>query len=951
MDLLNTVQPSSGWFCVLGIKGKKVDQHLVETREEVDKLVENFVADNWDVYFGVAKFGSGGNRTKDNVHLLKSFWVDIDCGEAKAVVSPETGKPDGYIDQATGLKALKDFCEKIGLPDPIVVNSGRGIHAYWPLLEELTRQEWQPVARRLRELCITHNFYIDPVVFEASRVLRVPNTFNFKDNPPKEVTVLEEAEPTSITELRKILGVKENDVEAPKREMSEMAKAMQANYASSFNKIMKRGNDGCKQLISCYQDRASLSEPRWFNALSIAKFCSEKDVAIHKLSQDHPDYDPATTEEKIEHIKGPHSCVEFDKANPGVCDGCAHKGTIKSPIQLGREILEATEEDNTVVVPSEEEGEEDETITIPKYPEPYFRGQNGGVYIRVKKDPDEEGPDPEPIRIYEYDLYVVKRMHDPHDGEVAVVRAHLPKDGVREFVIPAVHIADVGEVKKDLAKNGVITTKKKFEAIANYIIAGFQDLQYRYRAEIMRTQFGWTKDESKFIVGDKELSAVDTYYSPPSKITRPLAQYMHSAGTLDKWKEVFSHYGKEGLEPHAFAALTAFGSPLLKFTGQSGAVINLINSKSGTGKSTILYMINSVFGHPKHLCGIPKDTTNATFYKLGVMGNIAYTLDEVTNMTPRVYSDVVYGISQGSAKDRLNANADLKTNDFRWQLTAVMSSNASFYEKLATIKTNPDGEFMRILEYQIDPSSIISPQLGKEIFDRDLMQNYGHAGELYMKFIIGNLEEVKDCIKAVQQKIDDELRLSAKERFWSAVVASNLTGGWYAKKLGLIDWNMQAIYAWATNLIQDLRKDTEPPVLNTTAVLAEYLNSHLANMVVINENVDSRTNPNSPPSGALCFREPRDELKIRYEPDTNYLYISSKHFKEYCVTFQINHKDTLKALEQEGILRDRAFAKRLTKGLKVVSGATRCLWLDCNNSGFFDVGAQVIPDDNRESAV
>ncbi len=97
MDLLNTVQPSSGWFCVLGIKGKRVDQHLVETREEVDKLVEDFVADNWDVYFGVAKFATDANRTKDNVHLLKSFWVDIDCGEAKAVVSEETGRPDGYI--------------------------------------------------------------------------------------------------------------------------------------------------------------------------------------------------------------------------------------------------------------------------------------------------------------------------------------------------------------------------------------------------------------------------------------------------------------------------------------------------------------------------------------------------------------------------------------------------------------------------------------------------------------------------------------------------------------------------------------------------------------------------------------------------------------------------------------------------------------------------------------
>ena len=49
--------------------------------------------------------------------------------------------------------------------------------------------------------------------------------------------------------------------------------------------------NGCPQLLSCYQERETLPEPRWFNALSVAKFCVDKDKAIHKLSADHPDYD------------------------------------------------------------------------------------------------------------------------------------------------------------------------------------------------------------------------------------------------------------------------------------------------------------------------------------------------------------------------------------------------------------------------------------------------------------------------------------------------------------------------------------------------------------------------------------------------------------------------------------------------------------------------------------
>ena len=121
IDLLSTVQPSSGWFCILGIKDNKVKQSLVKTREEADKLIATFVTEKNDVYFGVAKFKSDVSRVKTNVEFLKALWVDIDCGESKAKVDERTGRPDGYIDQATAIVALKTFCQTIGLPKPILV--------------------------------------------------------------------------------------------------------------------------------------------------------------------------------------------------------------------------------------------------------------------------------------------------------------------------------------------------------------------------------------------------------------------------------------------------------------------------------------------------------------------------------------------------------------------------------------------------------------------------------------------------------------------------------------------------------------------------------------------------------------------------------------------------------------------------------------------------------------
>jgi len=61
----------------------------------------------------------------------------------------------------------------------MLVNSGNGLHAYWPLVEDVPRDEWTPVVKRLRQLCIENGFYIDTKVFESARVLRPLNSFNF----------------------------------------------------------------------------------------------------------------------------------------------------------------------------------------------------------------------------------------------------------------------------------------------------------------------------------------------------------------------------------------------------------------------------------------------------------------------------------------------------------------------------------------------------------------------------------------------------------------------------------------------------------------------------------------------------------------------------------------------------------------------------------------------------
>ena len=180
-DLLDAVLPSEGRFCVVGI-GKYVDQRFVDTREELDAIAAEFDARNVDAFFGCAKYGVLDNRKHENAQYIKALWLDIDCGEAKATPD-DKGRIKGYIDQATGIAELQKFCAAVGLRRPILVNSGNGLHVYWLLAATLERKVWETLATRLRELCFEHGLIVDPAVFEASRILRIPGTHNYKSEP------------------------------------------------------------------------------------------------------------------------------------------------------------------------------------------------------------------------------------------------------------------------------------------------------------------------------------------------------------------------------------------------------------------------------------------------------------------------------------------------------------------------------------------------------------------------------------------------------------------------------------------------------------------------------------------------------------------------------------------------------------------------------------------------
>jgi hypothetical protein len=935
-DLLDVVLPSEGRYCAWG-NGRYISQEFYDTREEFNKQIDWLVNNKFDAYFGCAKYGDANHRKHSNAEYFRALWMDIDCGPEKAAPDAN-GKIKGYIDQSTGLQAVAAFCKKNALPRPIVVDSGYGLHFYWVLSETLRRNVWDSLSKGLRDLALKDGLIVDTAVFEASRVLRVPGTYNYKKDEPASVQVISDRyEVKGYEEWKALLNAPEPEEERDfiPRRLSPLMESMLENRAKRFSTIMLKSvkGEGCKQLLFCYENQADIEYNLWRSALSIATHCVDRDSAIHKMSQHHPGYTEGETEKKAADIGGPHFCTTFERENPGGCDGCPNKGKFKSPIMLGAEIARAEDFDDG----DGDDGHATASVTYPALPDPYFRAKSGSIYINI-------GSEDPPVLVYEHNLYVVKRMHDPFAGETALLHLHLPRDGLKEFPVALSNLVVKDRLREDLAKQGVAAGDAQVKNLLNYLITSVKNLQVTNKAEIMRTQFGWVDKNAKIIIGDREITKDGSFYSPPSTSTSDVIDMMKPTGSLEKWKEVFNMYSRPGLEPHAFAALTAFGSLLLKFTGLSGAIINVIYPKSGSGKSTTLYMCNSVIGHPKTLASMWKDTYNAKMHRLGVLNNLANTIDEITNTGPTEFSDLAYSISQGRGKNRMKAMSnEMRINFTSWQGITLTSANASFYEKLGLAKDSPDGESMRLFEYRIEPTNVIGTAEGKQMFDQQLFENYGHAGDIYAQWLVNNLEEAIATLRQVQAKIDADVQFTARERFWSALAACNITGGLIAKKLGLHDYDMKAIYNWLKVQLGSMREELSPPTTESTNILGDFINSHINNVVVVNGKADARTNLDAAP-----IMEPKGELHIRYEPDTKRMYITVAAIRKHCAERQIGYKDWLKQMADKNILVG-VTNKRMSKGMKVISPAVRVVELDTSKDEYLKMDDYMPANEDRDS--
>ena len=894
--------PSTGVYCVATIDpiAKLTKHKFVENIDELAEFIESKKNTPTNIFVALSSFG-GYSRKADEAKFVRSFFVDLDVGDGK-----------GYASKQDAINALDQFILENNLPPPVKIDSGTGIHSYWLFDRDIPATEWKPYAEKFKDFCLTHGLNIDPVVTaDLARILRCPDTFNQKTTPPMPTKVIGEDLPIYVfDEFKEFLGSLEPSLAdilqaAPKGLSEDQRKALKLdNFESNFEKIVQ--SKGCAQINFIMDNVKTLQEPLWYSGLSIAQHCADKESAIHLISKDYPNYDERETIRKAQATQGmPHSCETFNNVNPGICSGCPSRGKITNPLALGKIFKIAVEEpikplDQSMSVKTIEHIKEHaEVVTrglssLPEALYPFVYGKEGGIYCMPAPKYDEDGvPIPgDPILVTLYDLFPLKRIYSPADGDCLLMKAILPNDPEREFLLPMSRVYAVEDLKKIIASQGVLfnTDAKGGQYLMNYIVKWGHYLTNKNAAEIMRMQMGWTPNQESFVVGESELLRDGKEVtSPTSPLCKSIAKHLMPAGSYETWKEAANKLTKPSLELHAFTLLTGFGSVLMNKTSTSGVTISL-TGESGAAKTGALYSCLSVWGNPKDLSVLEATSNGMTGRYLG-LHNIPFGLDEVGNIIPKDLSQLIHKISQGKSKIRMQASVNAeRDHEMSASLIAIFTSNQSMYDKLSILKKDPNGEVARLIEFSVrKPQAFIDePTLGKEIFDK-FRFNYGWAGR---EFIFALYKHSEDQVQKMMDKWVDMFRKDFGEdtayRFYENLIAATMTAGEIATNAGIVNFDLKKIYNRIVGEMVAIRDNVvKVNVIDYEALIGEFINSHQTGILAFKDNKISM--------------EPRSPLVIRAELDTHMIFISKPEFRKHLAENQVSTREFLYQMKQSGI--------------------------------------------------
>jgi len=844
LEFLAVVLPSPefGRYCVAELIRK--EHAFVQTLEETTAPIKRWHDSKLDVFFALATFGDEEKRLATNARYVKSLFIDM----------------DGYASKKDAAQALSAFLEKTGmdaLGNPYVVASGGGLHCYWPLTEAVPIDSWKPVAENFKRLCKQESLAIDmTVTADAARVLRVPETTNFKKKyaTPRPVRILSEGDVFSFEGLaslirEKLAGSVYEAQSMPKLDLagtrpsaapSATSVKLFENSVTKFKPIWlaTQNSRGCGQLAH-YVEHATEEgmEPIWRGLLSWAKVCEDGNKAAVWLSKMHP-YEPERMNQKLQSIKGPYPCIKMDSENPGVCPTCPHWGKITNPLILGRELaVEVEEKEIEVKLSSESTVTEKEIIKVmrPTPPRGYSYGANGGTFMERTVEDDEGVKSKKQVMLLPYELFVVDILNSNGDHTVHLIA--LKPDGAVNITMPQRAVVSKDETVKALASQNIVASfghnndKNLFE----YVRACVEEASTSKPAIKVPDSYGWQADNTYVYAG-----RIFSKGKPPVKVPMPglenITVNTEPKGTLEAWRDFMNMLIAKKMWGHIAVILAGAGAPFMRFTGIYGMTYHCASTESGTGKTLSLEAAASVWGHPTHYRTGKSTSPVAMQQRLGLLNSHPLITDEITaknRAAPEWLPEFLLDMTEGRGKERMESGSNKeRLNLSTWMTVCLMSSNTHVVDYLTGGRDHSsEGELRRLLEFTFEEELSWEPHEIEII--KSLQHNYGVAGYKLVEFMVEHADEFPTSVRESVAAMYTEFKATNDERFWMAGIGTAVQARNVFKAAGIVEIPLRPVLNAFKKVVATMRASMKNSVRTAEDILNAYTRESYGSFVVV----------------------------------------------------------------------------------------------------------------------
>jgi hypothetical protein len=920
LTFLKTILPEDGFkFVGLSRAGKNGIAHKAyESLELMAQAIDSYDKQpNLTIYHACCSYKEasyqvevdGEKKTKyrgePNWKQAKSFWADIDCGEQKAA----EGK--GYATKQEAAKVIIGFCRSNEFPEPMLIDSGGGIHCYWPLTRNIGPKSWRTIAVGLKAAFAGAGLIVDPTrTADLSSVLRPVGSHNRKPGRDiKAVKVKTSPNPVSPEEFSRVVtaAVKKYGVTPQKVTTSTslnddlISEYTGPKFESSAHIIA----ENCQQMAKMRDTKGDVDYETWRGLIGVIKHCVEGRDLAHEWSEDRGDTGHSNTDTDTRYDSWstpPASCDFFEKSNPTGCEGCPFRGKINNPIVLGR--IEPTPQEEVVEVIADNEVVE---AVVPALPETYK--YDAGRMLRYIKDKDGIL---QPYSFCQSLFYPIQRIRKSDGTFAFTIRMHLPDKRVRDFEVDTAAMASSSDMLKALAKYELMPTNNKDSTM--HMTAYIKDSIHKLMTEQMETDtltsFGWRENMNGFLLGDRLYHTDGSVrkvfiggYAAEQKKAYPVPR-----GTLSAYSEAVNFiYSRPSSEAAQYAYCNGYGSLLSPFAEDSfnGALVSIVSNQSGKGKTTVCKAALYGIGDANNLIFAGKQgaTRNARWALVGVHKNIPIVFDEMTDTDPGEISDMSYTISQGTDRARLTSSGGKVgfAEQHTWKMSPWLTANEDMYMKLASHNANTQAEAVRMMQINfvkynvpiIDPTIEVSNAVEK------MRENWGNAGDVFIRYIVTHQSDVADLFSKVESKLS-VLLPESEYRFFRSHAACTLTAAKILIDLGIVAFDYDGLVKFTVTMITDL---VDNVVLNNTTTPGDGLNRMFRELsgriLVTNEYRDLRADGRGPEDSMSRIQGTvagRRVLGSQSYKDTKYvgkLFLAKKEVSDWCSKNRLEPKELI----------------------------------------------------------